>query len=107
MKTLTMYGSSDDLIEADGIEGADEYGIFASDTWPYVATFAVTSQSESKGLNVHVLYDGSWSFAVSADDTEKLCEWPIRRSWGTDCDYSETLEIDVPDDAIIKRVERK
>ena len=107
MKTLRMYGASDDLVEAEGIEGADEYGIYTHDTWPYVASFNVISQGEAKGLRIHVLFDGCWSFAVSADDSETLPSWPTRRTWGVPSSYSELLEIDVPDDATIKLNPRK
>jgi hypothetical protein len=103
MKTLKMHGASDDLIESEGIDGADEFAKFASATWPYVASFKVTSHEAMGGLNIHVLYDGCWSFAVSADESEQLPGWPIRRTWGGGRGYSELLEIDVPDDAVIQQ----
>lgn len=106
MKTLRMYGESDDLIEVEGIEGANEYYPNVSHKDPYMATFIVESQSEATGMQIHVLYDGCWSFAVSADDSETLPNWPMRRSWGGGRGYSELLEIDVPDDAMIKQKEQ-
>lgn len=107
MKTLSMYGASDDLIEVEGIEGADEYNGMAHGKSPYVMSFKVTSPSEPLGLEIHVCYAGGWSFAVQPTEDSDLdfCEfpaWPIRRSWGGGRGYSELLEIDVPDDAMIE-----
>jgi hypothetical protein len=110
MKTLHMYGASDDLIEVEGIAGEDEYSGTTNGN-PYVTTFVVKSPSEPLGLEIHVLYAGGWSFAVqpTEDKDGDFCEfpnWPIRRTWGDgeyNRGYSELLEIDVPDDAVIKQ----
>lgn len=112
MKTLRMYGASDDLIEVEGIEGEDEYNRYNKEPWPYVTTFVVMSPQQFLGLEIHVLYAGGWSFAVQpTEDTEgDYCdfpEWPIRRTWGGGRGYSELLEIDVPDDATIVEKEAR
>lgn len=120
MKTLQVYGASDDLIEFSGIEGADEFDICDHPNSPYVATFAVDKQ-----LKIHVLYDGRWSFAVGQYDKDiPLPNWPIRISTKymysnkhrramldqfpedkeVDRCYSTLLEIDVPDDAKLKLI---
>ena len=104
MKTLTMYGASDDLVEAKGIDGCDEFGAWNSADGPAVnATFRV--HAASGGLNIHAVYDGCWAFAVTAPNTNAVMPpWPITRRWGVECVYSETLLIECPDDARILRV---
>lgn len=111
MKTLSMYGASDDLIEIEGIEGADEYYPNVTGKDPYMAAFTVKSASQPLGLIIHVIYGGGWCFAVqpTEDSDGDWCEfpdWPIRRRWGGGNGYSELLEIDVPDDAVVKQIER-
>ena len=60
-----------------------------------------TDGSYKANLGPHAIYAGGWCFGVSANcgDFSQLPDWPQRRTWGKHCDYSETLEIDVPDDA--------
>lgn len=97
MKTLSVYGSSDDLIEMEGIEGADEFnpkGFRDSDD--IMASFDVVSGVD--GLRIYAIYDGCWSFAVGqTNDSYPLPDWPIRIT--NEHDYSVRLEIDCPDDA--------
>ncbi|MCC6457845.1 MAG: hypothetical protein IT328_23010 [Caldilineaceae bacterium] len=103
MKTLRMYAASDDLIEVKGIEGADEYTANMRDNSPFMATFEVRSESEDASIEIHIVYTGSWAFAVTPKDGPEYPAWAMRRTWGTIVDYSETLEVFVPDDAIIRR----
>ena len=104
MKTVKIYGASDDLVETSGIKGCDEFGCYSSDELVHT-TLAIVTQTE--GVHVYAIYDGCWSFAVSpAMDSEQLPDWPIRHLWGGGSDYSETLEIDVPDDAELSEVEK-
>jgi len=103
MKTLTMYGQSDDLMEFDGLEGTDEFNPSNSHE-NIMGTFEVTSQSDWAGLKISVIYDGCWSFAIGLRDEEtNFPNWPIRIS--RKHEYSMLVEIDVPDDAVFKRTE--
>ncbi len=54
-----------------------------------------------KNIEIHCIYSGHWCFAVGAvdGDCDEMPEWEIRRTWGDQSPYSETLEIDVPEDA--------
>lgn len=110
MKTLRMYGASDDLIEASGVAGAieasgvagaDEFGAWCSGE--IAATFVLGGR-----MRIHALYTkvGCWGFAISqVDEDVQLPDWPIRISQYNDgirpSGYSTLLEIDVPDDATL------
>ena len=89
-KTLRVFGASDDLLEVRGMveDEFDGKGVL---------------HLESNGILivVHPIYAGSWGFAVTTevgDDCDLMPDWPIRCSFGEDVQFSETLEIDVPDD---------
>jgi hypothetical protein len=100
MKTLRMYGASDDLVEAEGLPGCDEFNVLIDHQQH--ATFLVSA--ENGRLHVHAVYAGSWAFAVTSatgTDYDLMPDWPIRRTFGDKCSYSETLEIDCPDDATL------
>jgi hypothetical protein len=103
MKTLTMYGYSDDNVVFEGIEGADEFGCFDDDG--YRAQFRVKSESESFELVIHVIYWGHWCFGIGPEngDGEDMPNWEVVREWGSECAYSETVRITVPDDAVLTR----
>jgi hypothetical protein len=99
MKTLKVYGASDDLIEASGVEGCGEFSAHADGD--YQGHLTVESGNTSQDyyvITLHVIHDGCWAFAVTMDE-DNPPNWPVRRFWGKDIPYSETLEIDVPDDA--------
>ena len=99
MKILKMYGASDDLIEAEGLPGCDEFN--ADGVGNCVGRFEV--QSSEGSLFIHAIYDGSWCFAVGSSDADSdfsaMPNWKITRIWGADSPYSETLLIECPDDA--------
>ncbi|GAG48622.1 unnamed protein product [marine sediment metagenome] len=97
MKTLKISGASDDLVEMDGIAGADAFDCYGASN--LMATFVL--KAEHRRMNIYAIYDGCWCFALSrADEDDDAPAWPVRRSWE---DYSERIEIDVPDDARIDR----
>lgn len=112
MKTVVAWGSNDDCIEFGGIKGCDEFYSSASSNSNYAGKFAVISLSEGMsagfivplGLFIHVIYDGCWSFAISGGIEEHMPDWKVTRTWGEDCEYSETLYIEVPDDAYLERI---
>ena len=95
MKTLQMFGASDDLIEISGIKGADEFNIV--EDGPYIASFNISGK-----IRIHVIYDGCWCFAPGqVDEDIPLPDWPIRIKQSKEKEYSTLLEIDVPDDSYI------
>lgn len=108
MKTVRIYGASDDLIEADGVEGADEFNPTSHGDGPYKATLAI--EASPFALHIHALYgpEAVWSFAPStADDGVPLPPWPIRIGPSEDCGYSTQIEVDVPDHATMRQLYRK
>jgi hypothetical protein len=103
MKTLTVSGCSDDLIETEGLPGCNEFNVCKEG--PYIATLQVDAGGVS--IAIHCIYAGHWCFAVGPLDGygdaygDAMPAWPIRRTFGDVCAYSETLEIDCPDDATL------
>lgn len=98
MKTLKVYGASDDLIETSGIEGCDEFGCYSDS--PYKGKLLI--QVDHATFGIHVIYDGQWVFAIVNDiDDESPIEYSVQRTFGKDIAYSETIEIDVPDQAYL------
>jgi hypothetical protein len=98
MATAIFYGASDDLIEVEGVKGADEFTALDSPKGP-VGSFVLGEQ-----IRVRAYYDrhGLWSFAVSqVADGVSLPNWPIRISQQPDCDYSTRLEIDCPANTVL------
>lgn len=104
MKTLTIYGASDDLIECSGIKGCDEFN--AIEDGPYKACLRVKHYSDS--IRIHAIYAGSWAFAVTTDcgDDHDEMPWKITRTFGQEEPYSETLKIKVPDGAKVSLLKR-
>jgi len=99
MQTAVFYGASDDLIEVEGVKGADEFGAYVGGAAGIHATFNVGGK-----LRVHAIYDGCWCFAVGqVDEDIALPDWPLRIGMQPGTPYSTRLEIKVPDDVKIFR----
>ena len=100
MKTFYIFGASDDLVECSGLVGCDEFNVHGSIA--YHGYISLTSSTGS--LKIHIIYDGSWAFAICPQDGDydKFPDWNIIRSFGHDVRYSETIRIEVPDDTIFK-----
>ena len=99
MQTARFYGASDDLIEIEGVKGADEFGL---KRWCEDRKVEVSQPFILGGkLKIYALYDGCWHFSLGpvAEDVP-LPEWPIRYKLGGR-GYSVELEIDVPDDVYV------
>lgn len=90
MNTCIFWGSSDDLIEVQGVPGADEFCNARDDIVKGV--FHIGGQ-----LQIIALYDGCWSFSVGkVDEDVDWPDWPIRIKPSEHNAYSAQLEIDVP-----------
>lgn len=97
MQTAIFSGASDDLIEIEGVKGADEFNVIADG--PYIAAFNLGGQ-----MRVHAIYDGCWSFAVGqVDEDVQLPDWPVRLSMQPGVAHSTRLEIDVPSNVKVFR----
>lgn len=99
MKTLKIYGASDDLIETQGIEGCDEFSMYDDDA----VRLEVRSGDGESGLDIYPIYEGGWGFAIICPfgDCDQYPDWEVRRRFGGDEAHSETVEIVVPDDATL------
>ena len=102
MKNFKIYGASDDIIDTSGLASCDEFNIIPHGV--YVAKFLLHSFSGK--LYIHALYDGCWSFAISAieDDCCKLPDWEMISTFGVDTRYSWTVEIKCPDDTVLVQI---
>src|ERR1700727_2787950 len=98
---ITIYGASDDLVEVDGCEGADE---FNSDDW----SANIVGPGATEQMHVRCWYDlnGTWQVGVGqVDESVPLAPWPLRIRQGLGSpddgahapDYSVVLEIDAPE----------
>lgn len=96
MSTVTFYGASGDLVEVDGVEGADEFGAYSSDPLRWHGDLIAPGGTDA--MRVYAIYDGCWHFSVGqADEIAPFPEWPVRIRQHTHKDHSVRLEIDVPD----------
>ena len=105
MRTITIYGASDDLIEIEGstLPEPDEFS-------PAPKNPGVVKIEDPDGgrLLVFVQYAANnlspcWMIGLSqVDDEDLLPHWPIRWSI-TERGYSMKLEIDLPDGSVITK----
>lgn len=103
MPTAVFYGASDDLVEVEGIPGADEFDAYESELDTINAIFDVGGE-----VCVLAIYTGNgvWAFGVAqVDDENSLPDWPIRIVQSPDVPYSVRLEIDVPDGVAVRRLQ--
>jgi hypothetical protein len=96
--TITIYGASDDLVEVQGCDGADE---FNSDAWQG----DLIAPGGTGQMRVHCWYndDGCWQVGVGQviEDCQ-LPPWPISITQAPamnpdNSGYSALLTIDAPD----------
>jgi hypothetical protein len=104
MKTLSFYGSSDDLFEMDSSNPreSDEFS-------PGYVTVSVVDDVGPIGLRVHCEYvdGGVWMLGVSQlEEDAALPDWNVRFSTHSR-GYSALLTMDVPDDAHVRQGRRK
>ena len=107
MRTLTIYGASDDLIEMEGVPGADEFGAWGNGEGGIRGSFVLGGQ-----MRILAIYGkrGCWSFALGqVDEGIPFPDWPIRIKQNLirgEVGYSTQVEIDVPDGVGIVREDR-
>jgi hypothetical protein len=105
MRTIRFFGSQDYIVMVEGGIPSDSGKELNATTHPmlrehgYFGVLKIATEDDT-GLNIHPIYDGSWSFAVSPClEDSPLPDWPISRAWGSINEHSETLEIQVPKSA--------
>ncbi|MCD6052144.1 MAG: hypothetical protein K0Q55_3562 [Verrucomicrobia bacterium] len=105
-RTLKIFGAKDYLVCLEGGIASDAGNELNALTHPllrehgYFGILHLSISDQEPGLYIHPIYSGNWSFAVSPDQEDgPMPLWPIKRSWGTINQHSETLEIEVPKSA--------
>jgi hypothetical protein len=102
MKTIRIYGASDDLLEIDGeLPGCGEY-----DCWEKTAQVEVVSPNGRLlvvgGYGAAGQTVGGWWFSPLFDDEDaRAPEWECRVDLQAR-PYSVVLEIDAPEDAVVE-----
>lgn len=88
---VKIYGRSDDLIyifaiDEDGeeimnskvpLDGADEFARWIGGKGPTINGSFILLQPDGTGAKIHVIYDGTWSSAISMLEEDK----PIPSNW--------------------------
>lgn len=100
MATLTVYGASDDLIEAEGIEGADEFYADPSGSWVGLLT---APDGATALLYVDYRSNGCWTVALGRyEEDYALPGWPVEiTSKDSECSYSTYARITVPEGTLL------
>lgn len=73
---ITIYGISDDLVEVEGCEGADEFNADSLDRWH--ADLVAPGGTEQ--LRVHCWFDSGGCWQVGVGQTVEDCQmppWPV------------------------------
>ena len=97
---ITIYGASDDLVEVQGCEGADEFGVY-NDRWQG----DLVGPDATQQMRVHCWYDDGGCWQVGVGQTIEDCQlpaWPItitQQPHGREGvpGYSARLAIDAPE----------
>jgi len=102
MKTLVVYGSSDNIITATGIPGGNEF--YSSNPNNNNAIQAALSVG-GKVVILALYWNGVWSFSISQiDENVPLpADWAIRLAPHRN-GYSMEVQMDVPDDTALSEI---
>lgn len=95
---ITIYGASDDLIEVQGCEGADEFNVYGDDGKVHWHGDFVGPDVREQ-VRVHAIYDGCWHFSAGqVEEDVPLPAWPLAIRQGTkdEAEYTAVLTIDAP-----------
>lgn len=103
MAKVTIYGASDDLIEVEGIDGADEF----NDTSGHWRGLLEAPNGEAAIVYVDYRPDGTWTVALGVfEEGILLPAWPQSFEVNpANCEYSVTATIEVPDGTRISEIE--
>lgn len=93
---ITIYGASDDCVEVEGCEGADEFYTPGQGAWQG----DLVAPGGTEQLRVRAEYDpdGSGCWVISVSQTDESVPFP---AWGTSVEqhpsgYSTLVSIDAP-----------
>lgn len=91
MIKIEAYGASDDLVEIEGCEGADEFNHYKG-VWR-----ADLVAPDDASIRLHIFYDGCWHVAVGqVDEEHDFPNWPISFRQEA-AGYSTVATIEAPD----------
>ncbi|HZB31251.1 MAG TPA: hypothetical protein VE465_13890 [Streptosporangiaceae bacterium] len=101
MATIKIYGASDDLVEVEGCEGADEFNVYGTDTPDSEVMWRgdLIAPGGTEAMQVHAIRtgEGCWAVAIGqADESIPLPPWPVRIEQHRSIPYSTVLRIDAP-----------
>lgn len=92
---ITIYGASDDLIEVEGCDGANEFN--SHERGPVMWRGDLIAPGGLEAVRVHAVFDGCWSVAVGqVDEDVPLPEWPVAVRQHPSLPYSAAVVIDAP-----------
>lgn len=98
MTTITIYGTSDDLVEVDGCDGADEFNTRGDWQGDLIAP-------DDSAMTVYARFElsGCWSLGIGqVDEDHQLPGWPVTITQAPAMNpdnpgYSALLTIEAPD----------
>lgn len=103
-KLVTIFGASDDLIEASGIPGADEFGAYIRMNNVCNGIIHIINEEPLEQMFVHCYYStrGCWHFAPAiVNEGKPLPLWRMEFSYDPNIAnvYSTIMTIEVPENA--------
>jgi hypothetical protein len=99
---IRIYGGSDDLIEVEGCEGADEFNSYETGVLMWRGDLRAPN---GEAMRAYALFDGCWSIALGqAYEADPFPEWPVFIRQQPNTDYSTMAEIDAPDGTVLENV---
>lgn len=102
---ISIYGASDDLVEVQGCEGADEFDTYNTNPSP-VAWRGDLRAPDGQAMRVEALYDDVWRLAFGqVDEDTPLPEWPLTLRQHPEIPYSVLAVIDAPEGTALINVQ--
>ena len=101
MATVTISGASDDLVEIEGIDGADEFYADSKDHWEGILE---APDGEAAIVYVDFQKNGTWTVALGQyEEDHALPSWP--QSYASE-GYTVIATIEVPEGTTIRERRR-
>lgn len=96
---ITIYGASDDLVEVDGCEGADEFYVASVPDGQVCWHGDLVAPGGTEQLRARAIYhEGVWSIALGqADEDVPFPSWGNGTGQAPGTDYSAAVTIDAPE----------
>jgi hypothetical protein len=100
---IRIYGASDDCIEVEGCEGADEFNSY--EKGPVMWRGDLVAPNGRAAMRVYALYDGCWSFAFGQiSEDQPFAPWPVYIGQREDTAYSVEAQVDAWDGTVLQNV---